>query len=46
MCTTFRNISNGASNIASTSAVFGAGMKEFLSGRIPITGTTIIPFCT
>lgn len=40
---TLRNISKGASNIASTSAAFGVGVNALLSRSMPSTGTTAIP---
>lgn len=42
---TLRNISNGASNMDSTSAAFGTGLKALLSQITPTTGTTVIFIC-
>jgi hypothetical protein len=43
--TTFRNISRGASKMSSTSALFKTGLNKALSETMPITGTTLRPFC-
>ena len=43
---TLINISNGASNIDSTSPGFGAGSNAFFSLSMPITGTTLRRCCT
>jgi len=42
---TLRNISNGASKTASTSAGLGVGLNSFLLVSIPITGITLRRCC-
>lgn len=42
---TLMNISNGASNMASTSAGFGAALNASFSLSMPITGTTLSRCC-